>query len=153
MADHVQQQVLDAVKAALIAAATDAGTRVYLDRVDEILQTNLPAIDILGDGFDDDAETIERLSISFPYLQKHTYGFGIGAIATTAAAARNLGKQVAAALLASRSAITVDSTAIDMAQTGSGMSRESGAAVPLFRAQQAWQAIYHTQAGTPDAVF
>lgn len=41
---HVQQQVLEAVQAVLIAAATDAGSNVFLDRVDPVPAKSLPAI-------------------------------------------------------------------------------------------------------------
>jgi hypothetical protein len=41
---HAQQQILDAVKAVLSAGGTVAGSRVYLDRVDPLQATELPAI-------------------------------------------------------------------------------------------------------------
>lgn len=41
---HMQQQILDAVVAALVAAGTDAVDRVFLDRVDPLQPDELPAI-------------------------------------------------------------------------------------------------------------
>jgi len=115
MADHVQQQILEAVQTALVAAATAASTRVYLDRVDEIPQANLPAIDILGPD-DTGEESIQYLAMHFPPVQQRSYTFAISSIAAlatgSAKAARNLAKQVEAALLAAIGSITVGGSAV-----------------------------------------
>ena len=44
MADHVQQQILEGVVAALSGASTSAGDRVFLDRLDVLQPGQLPAI-------------------------------------------------------------------------------------------------------------
>ena len=49
---HAQQQVLDAVRAALVLAATVAGARVFVDRVDPLQASELPAILVDEDGGD-----------------------------------------------------------------------------------------------------
>ena len=41
---HMQQQIVDAVVAALVAAVTDAGSSVHLDRLDPLQVDELPAI-------------------------------------------------------------------------------------------------------------
>lgn len=41
---HVQQQILDAVKAVLIAAITDAGINVFVDHLDPLAISQLPAL-------------------------------------------------------------------------------------------------------------
>jgi hypothetical protein len=153
MADHVQQQILEAVQTALAAAATAASSRVYLDRVDEIPQANLPAIDILGPD-DIGEEAIEYLTMHFPPVQRRSYSFtvsSITALATgSAKAARNLAKQVEAALLAGSGTITVSGKAIDLV-LAEGTERKDGAGtLPLFAVRQTWQAQYTTTGGTPD---
>lgn len=153
MADHVQQQILEAVQTVLVAAATAAGSRVYLDRVDEIPQANLPAIDILGPE-DAAEEAIEYLSMHFPPVQRRSYTFAISSITAlatgSAKAARNLAKQVEAALLAGVATITVSGKAIDLV-LAEGIERKDGAgALPMFAVRQTWQAQYQTTAGTPD---
>lgn len=60
---HVQQQVLDAVQALLLAANTAAGTDVFVDRMDPLKPAQLPAI-LIGEGENgEDAQpgTIGRL--------------------------------------------------------------------------------------------
>lgn len=54
---HAQQQVLDALQAALIAGATVAGSRVFVDRVDPLQKHELPAILIDEDADGERAET------------------------------------------------------------------------------------------------
>lgn len=152
MPDHAHQRILEAVQAALVAAATAAGSRVYLDRVDEIPADNLPAIDILG--ADDTAEdTIEHLTIGFPPLQQHAYSFGIRAVcaqATGAAkAARNLAGQVEAVLLAASNTIAVGAAPILVLLAGSSEVKDGEGAAQLFVVRQQWQAQYQTQGGTP----
>lgn len=153
MADHVQQQILEAVQTVLVAAATAASTRVYLDRVDEIPQANLPAIDILGPD-DIGEESIEYLTMHFPPVQQRSYSFTISsvtALATgSAKAARNLAKEVEAALLAAVGTITVGGKSIDLV-LAEGTERKDGAgALPMFAVRQTWQAQYITNGGTPD---
>lgn len=153
MADHVQQQILEAVQTVLVAAATAASSRVYLDRVDEIPQANLPAIDILGPD-DTGEESIEYLTMHFPPVQQRSYSFTISsvtALATgSAKAARNLAKQVEAALLAGTGTITVSGKTIELL-LAEGTERKDGAgALPMFAVRQTWQAQYITTGGTPD---
>lgn len=153
MADHVQQQILEAVQTALVAAATAASTRVYLDRVDEIPQGNLPAIDILGPD-DTGEESIEYLTMHFPPVQQRSYTFAISSIAAlatgSAKAARNLAKQVEAALLAAVGTITVGGKAIDLVLAEGAERKDGAGALPMFAVRQTWQAQYQTTAGTPD---
>jgi len=49
---HIQQQILDLIKTTLVAGATVAGPRVFVDRVDPLQAAELPAIlvDESGDG-------------------------------------------------------------------------------------------------------
>ena len=153
MADHVQQQILEAVQTALVAAATVAGSRVYLDRVDEIPQGNLPAIDILGPE-DTGEEAIEYLTMHFPPVQRRSYTFAINSVTALASgsakAARNLAKQVEAALMAGVATITVSGKAIDLLLAEGAERKDGGGALPMFAVRHVWQAQYTTTAGTPD---
>lgn len=153
MADHVQQQILEAVQTTLVAAATVASTRVYLDRVDELPQANLPAIDILGPE-DAGEEAIEYLTMHFPPVQRRSYTFTINSITAlatgSAKAARNLAKQVEAALYAAAGTITVSGKAIDLVLAEGAERKDGTGALPMFAVRQTWQAQYQTTAGTPD---
>jgi hypothetical protein len=153
MADHVQQQILEAVQTVLVAAATAASSRVYLDRVDEIPQANLPAIDILGPE-DTGEESIEYLTMHFPPVQQRSYSFTISSITAlatgSAKAARNLAKQVEAALLAGTGTITVSGKTIELLLAEGAERKDGAGALPLFAVRQTWQAQYITTGGTPD---
>lgn len=153
MADHAHQRILEAVQTVLVAASTAAGSRVYLDRVDELPQANLPAIDILGAAGTGE-DSIEYLTIHHPPLQSHDYSFDIRSVcaqATGAAkAARNLAKQVQAALLAASNTIAVGSVPIRMLLSGSAEVKDGTGAYPMFAVAQQWQAQYQTAGGAPD---
>ena len=153
MADHVQQQILEAVQTALVAAATAASSRVYLDRVDELPQASLPVIDIMGPD-DSGEESVEYVTLHFPAVQQRAYSFAINsvtALATgSAKAARNLALQVEAALMAAVGTITVGGKVIDLLLASSAERKDGAAALPMFAVTQTWQAQYTTTAGTPD---
>jgi len=156
MADHVQQQILEAIQAVLVAAAIVPGGRVYLDRTDELPEDDLPAIDILGrsETFD---ESIEYLSLDFPYLQQREMAFPIACIArsatTAAAISRNLGKQVEQAILAAMATVSIGGKRITMRINAVRGAKSNDQATPMAAVIQSWTAQYHTQAGAPDAAF
>lgn len=58
---HAQQQILDALQALLIAGATVAGSRVFVDRVDPLQPSELPAI-LIEEGDDGESSETEDLS-------------------------------------------------------------------------------------------
>jgi len=153
MADHAHQRILDAVQTVLASASTAAGARVYLDRVDELPAANLPAIDILG-AEDTGEDAIDVLSIGWPPILQHSYGFAIACVCAQAAgaakAARNLAKQVEAALLAGAATVSIGGVSIDMLMTGSVEIKSGEGAVSMFAVRQLWQAQYQTQGGAPD---
>lgn len=156
MANRVNIRLLVAIQAALVAATTAAGANVYLHRVDEIVQAELPVLDIAS--ADESAqETIERASMDFPYVQRHVYAFTIAAVAaqtsSAATVAANLAQEVEECLLATRGAITLDGKPIDLACLGASEAADGSGSMQMHRVSQAWTATYHTQAGTPDAVF
>lgn len=156
MADHAHQRILEAVQAVLIAAATAASTRVHLDRVDELEATGLPAIDILG-AQDHGEDAIEELTMHFPPTLQHIYAFSIASVCAqktgAAKAARNLARQVEAALLAASNTVSVGGVPINMAFTGSAEVKDGAGATPMFAVRQSWQAQYRTIGGAPDVPF
>jgi len=153
MADHAHQRILEAVQTVLIAAATAASSRVYLDRVDEIPAASLPAIDILGAG-DTGEDSIEHLTVNFPQRMHHAYSFAIRCVASQASAAakasRNLAAQVETALLAAVGTIAIGSVAIDMLLAGVAEIKDGDGAAAMFAVRMDWQAQYTTAGGAPD---
>ena len=149
--DHVQNQMLDAIQAALVAAALVATGRVYLDRTDEIPQEHLPAIDILG-GDEGDEDSIEYQTVHFPPLQARAFTFPITSITRgddSARTARNLAGEVEATLLASSGVITVAGRKVSMLLASSSSSKTGDANARMCAVRQSWQAQYHTSGGTP----
>lgn len=99
MADHIVQQVLDRIRADLIAAATSAGERVFVDRVDELSDAHeLPAILISEVG-----EGVKALTVSIPTTLLRNVVVRIEPVVTHTTdygrEARKLSAQVEAALL------------------------------------------------------
>ena len=150
MAAHITQQILAAVAAALVAAGTAAGARVYVDHPDELTAAMLPAL-VITCG----PEQIEAMGLGFPFHQRRVLSFDIIAVTTGAGAAassRALAGQAESALYASESAcylgdltkepILLQST--DPTVTGSGKEI-------IAEVRQSWQATYHTVSGLPDA--
>jgi hypothetical protein len=149
MADHLQQQILDYVQTTLTSAATAAGSNVFLDRVDELLQANLPALHI--EGGDEDSQPD---SINFPTIYTRLYNFSVacvvGQASGAAKAARNLAKQVEAALLASTTTFTAGGKCQALLLTGSTEVKDGSGSVSMFEVRQQWQARYMTLGGAPD---
>lgn len=90
---HIQQQILDALQTALVAAGTAAATRVYVERVDPLPQAQLPAL-LLEEA--EGGETIGDLLLDG--TQERTYAITIACAVQAAsnygAQARALGLQV-----------------------------------------------------------
>lgn len=148
MADHVQQQILVALKATLIAAATAAGGRVYVDHPDELVASMLPAIVITpGD------EDIDNQALGLPYLQMRSLELEVIAVCTgsgAAAAARDLGRAIEAALYATESAATVGGLArpLELMRVAPRLNGQGADIVAEVR--QAWRVMYATETGAPD---
>lgn len=146
MADHVQQQILEAVEAALKAAATPAGNRVFLDLLDPLEDDQLPAIVVLeaAEGEQIEPQTVNGLeqrqfAVSVQCMVTHSTDYARQARALGAAVERVLGaprlsipKPGRARLRASRITLIGDA---DRAVA----SRE-----------QTWQFTYYTRRGEPD---
>jgi hypothetical protein len=147
MADHINQQVLEAIQANLVAAATAAGSNVFLDRLDAVPEASIPAILIEGVG-----EVVEAQTVGFPPIYARQYSIAVACLASgSAKAARNLAKQVEAALCASLAAYTVNSLAKALLLTGSNESKDGSGTTGLFEIRQIWNAQIMTLGNVPDA--
>lgn len=144
---HVQQQILDAVKAALIAANTPAAERVYLEPLDPVQSLALPAIVV------EEAPQGEQSQIStIGGLEQRDFMVrvaGVVAHATDYAGdARELGLQIEKALGNPVPALDAIARArrITLSQfVKSGEGDQARAA-----RQQYWQFTYFVQQGAPD---
>lgn len=156
MADHVHQQILQAVQAALISANTAAQSRVDLDRTDELPESELPAISILPLG-DAGSEAVEYLQTVHrpPLQQDRAYTFSIHCISGgdrgSMKVARNLAASVEVALLATATAIQVGGKSIRMLLSQSEEVKTGAANTRLFSVRQQWQAQFRTVGGVPTA--
>lgn len=147
MADHITQQVLDAVQATLVAAGTAAVDNVFLDRVDAVPEAQIPAIHIEGSG-----EVVEAQTVGFPPIYARQYSFTVACLASgSAKAARNLGGQVEAALCASVVAFTAGGLAKALLLTGSNEGKDGSGNSALFEVRQSWTAQLMTVGNVPDA--
>jgi hypothetical protein len=147
---HVQQQILDAVKTLLIAAATAAASRVFLDRVDPLQPGELPALLIEESP---DGETSEPYTIHGLELRSYQVDITCAVSGATGAAtaARDLGLQVEKAIatstaLANLSKEQVRIVAARMTNLGEGDTE-------IAARQQRWLFGYLVRAETPDVVF
>ncbi len=148
---HAQQQILDAVKAALVVAPqTSAADRVFVDRVDALQPTELPAILIEEDdaGETTDQETVHGL------LRRELLVTVSGVVAhgtAAAASARDLGLQIEQRLAASAALRALCKAGVQIA---SSRHINSGEADRLMAArQQVWRMTYMARATTPETIF
>jgi hypothetical protein len=112
------------------------------------MESDLPAIHIEGGD-----EDVSDESMGYPALQLRKFQFFTSCIVSGAdygRAARNLGKQVEAALLAT--ALAVNGKANTLSLTGSNVQKDGSGASVLFEVRQHWIAQYITRAGAPDAL-
>ena len=149
MAAHIQQQILDAMKAALVAAATAAGARVYVDRPDELTPALLPAIVITAG-----QERVEALNMGYPVTHQRVMQIDCRAVAMgtgAAYAARTLAGQIESALFASESAAYLGGlikTPIELIGTDPQIDGQGSQLIAEVR--QLWQLTYFTVSGAPD---
>lgn len=143
---HVQQQILEGVQAALIAASTDAGARVFLDRLDPLQASELPAILV------EEApagEIVEPNTVSG--LEQRTYTVLVTSVVSHRSEygerARELGLQV-------EKVLGVPAFAVPKAGrariSGSRMTLAGEGAQAMAAREQAWQFNYFTRRGAPE---
>lgn len=149
MALHAQQQILEAVHTVLLAGATAAGSRVFLDRVDPLQAHELPALLVEegGEGESAEVETIHG-------MERRTLAVSVSCVVsdgTTAAAdARALGLQVEKLLAASATLAGLAKGAVAYAGSRIQISGESDR---LMAARvQDWSLSYFARAEAPDVI-
>lgn len=145
---HVQQQILTALAATLVAASTAAGASVYVDHPDELTASMLPAIVITAG-----PEQIDAMGMGFPFAQDRRMAVDIISVCTgsgAAAASRALAAQVEAALYASESTARLGGLAKSPLLLQSADPTVSGQASQLIaEVRQGWQVLYQTASGAP----
>jgi hypothetical protein len=145
---HAQQQILDAIKAVLSAGGTVAGTRVFLDRVDPLQATELPAILIEEDG----AEAVEYITFD-ALVQKRTSPVLVNCVLASSAAASD----ARAFGLAVEKLLAANSTLTTMCQLGywleTSQTVNHGDADRLLAARQLrWRFVYRASSLNPDII-
>ncbi len=143
---HVQQQILDGVQAALIAASTAAGARVYLDRVDALEESDLPALLVQEAP---EGESVEPATVSG--LEQRSYAVLVAAVvahgADYAKQARALGLQVEQTLGVPAFAVPKPGRA-RIASSRITLSGDGNKA--MAAREQTWRFTYFTRRGAPD---
>lgn len=144
---HVQQQILDWWKSALIAGATAAGSNVFNDRVDPFEAAELPALSVEGGN-----EEIENLTMDRPYLQRRTFEVSVTGEVRQAsgyeAAARDLGlavEKVASAGTGDAGGLCGSLQIVESDLRKSGEGERAVASI-----NQRWRCIYHCTDAAPD---
>ncbi len=146
---HVQQQILDTLKTLLAAAGTAATSSVFLDRVDALQRSELPAIAI---------EEAPDGELSEPYLisgvEQRTLQVEVaGAVkggATAAADARALGLQIEKAIAASAALASLAKGGVRILASRQANAGD-GEEVITVR-QQRWAFTYYVRPEAPDVV-
>lgn len=147
---HAQQQILDALKALLLAGGTVAGSRVYLDRVDPLQPGDLPAILIEES---EDGESAEPFNLSG--LEQRELGVTVSGVVThgtTAAAdARALGLQIEKLVSPSLTLAALASLGVRITNSRQVINGDGDRL--LAARVQTWRLTYVVQANSPDIVY
>ena len=147
---HMQQQIAAALQALIVAASTDAGSRVFIDLPDELSTDDVPAVVItLGD------ESIAEQSFDgHTPLQLRELALDITAVtrgSSAAAQGRNIGGQIEAAVWSSAANAHLSGLVESLSLTGVRPNITGHAATIVHELRQTWRCTYTTVAGTPDA--
>lgn len=146
---HVQQQILDALKTLLAAAGTAATSSVFLDRVDPLQPSELPAI-VIEEALD--GETAEPYLISGVeqrVLQVDVAGAVKGG-SSAPADARALGLQIEKAVAASSTLTALAKGGVRI--MGSRQVNAGDGEEVITARQQRWAFTYYVRPEAPDIV-
>ena len=143
---HVQQQILEGVKAALITGPTDAGARVFLDRLDPLQANELPAI-LVEEA--PEGEAVEPHTVSG--LEQRSYAVLVTAVVAHASEygsrARDMGLQIEKVLGVPAFAVPKAGRA---RVTASRMTFSGEGDRAMAAREQTWRFSYFTRRGAPD---
>jgi hypothetical protein len=146
---HAQQQILNALQALLIAGATAAAGRVFVDRVDPLQASELPAILIRES---DSGESAEVAFLEGTHRRQLEVDVAcvFADSADAAAQARSLG-------LAAEKLIAASAVLLLLCRGGWGMSTSkqvsSGEGDRLLAArEQSWRFVYFVNPTAPDLI-
>jgi hypothetical protein len=152
MANHVRRQIREAVAARLTGLAT-TGARVYVNNVDPLATTELPALTIRNG-----AETVERMSIASPNaVVRRAQTLIVTAYARAASAPWDtidqICQEVEVALLGTLDALLLGGLALDTMLVAIEDPRISGDGDRLVcSADMQFQILVNARDGIPDAV-
>jgi len=146
---HAQQQILDALKALLAAGGTVAATRVFLDRVDPLQATELPAICI------EEADAGETAEVIFlDGNQQRELAVTIDCVLTdsldAAPASRAFGLQVEKIIAASSTVAAL--CRLGYSITSSRLVSRGDTDRRLASRQQSWRFAYAVSPTAPDVI-
>lgn len=148
---HLQQQILDALKTVLVAGDTDAGERVYLDRMDPLRAKQLPAIVVQEGEAGDDVQPATIGGVQQRTLEVEIV-CALKSCDDVAAQAREFGlaveKLVAPATTASLATLCKGGWRL----TNSRLERRGEGEEAVAARIQSWQFTYFARRATPDAL-
>ena len=149
---HLQDQILNSLKATLIAAGTSAAGRVYLEGVDAIPEGSTPALQI-----DVGPETVEVKTVSRPRTLQRTLDVFIRIVVAQNVAYRvaagSLLKEVETALHASVAANSADGIAPDgFTLVATDPDRDGNAALITYAIRSLWRVRYLCKENAPAGV-
>lgn len=148
MANHVRQQVREAVST-LLTGLTTTESRVYQSRITPLQANELPALLVATNG-----ETLEALSVTNNPLLERSLTITVTAVAK---AVSNLDdtldamiKEVEQAINASATANTLNGLVKEISLKELEIEMNAEAEMPIGQATMTFIASYYTQAATPD---
>ncbi|MDP3322645.1 MAG: hypothetical protein Q8S71_03760 [Hydrogenophaga sp.] len=148
MANHVRQQIREAIATALTGLAT-TGNRVFQSRITPLQDDELPALLVSTN-----SEKVDALSVSFNSILERELAVLVTVVAK---ATDNLDdaldmsiKEVEAALNATVEANTLNGLVKEIVLTDIDIEMNADAETPTGQALLTLKASYYTQANTPD---
>ena len=145
---NAPQQVLNAIKAALLSADTQAALRVFVDRVDPLQPSELPAV-VIEESSDGEAAEVLQLN----NVQKRTLGVQLQCVmagATAAADVRELAVAVEKAISTSAALAQLCKLELQL-QSNRPVINGDGDRVLAAR-EQVWRFAYLVDPTAPDII-
>ena len=143
------QQILDAIKALLIAGATVAAGRVFVDRVDALQAADLPAL-LIEEG--DDGERVETTFLDGSQRRELSVVINclLAATDTAAADSRSLGVAVEKLVYPHAALRTLARYGVNLAENRLVMNGEGDRL--LANRQQTWRIAFCVNPANPDVI-